>query len=346
MLGLLNLIGHDIMAGLQTQFDVFHSKIKLGEDDEKVNLRNKRETLIDALKARLCDDVPSFTTFNQGSYSMGTGVRPLDGNYDIDVGLVFDCNRTRYPDPVELKKKIRDALNTHNRTVNIRRPCVTVNYMRDGKIEYHVDLAIYVKRSDSLFDIGKGKEHSVAENRVWEPSDPRKLTELICTRFEGAELNQYRRCIRYLKRWRHVRFSSGAPLSIALTTAAYYWFRPYQTRSDSILDIVALLDWVNTTLQQFTYKVTGEGGHPRLSIHLLVQPYSDLMESMTRIQMEKFHAELEMMRDALQEAYDELLPDEAAKKLVRVFGSDFPVPEKATTAKAVPAAFIGTGNSA
>lgn len=334
------------MASLQTQFDIFHSTIKLGEDDEKANLRSKRETLIDALRARLDDGVPSFTTFNQGSYSMSTGVRPLDGNYDIDVGVVFDCTRNRYPDPVELKKKIRDALNTHNRTVAIRRPCVTVNYMRDGNIEYHVDLAVYVKRPDGLLDIGKGKEHSAPENRVWEASDPRNLTELICTRFEGAQLNQYRRCIRYLKRWRHVRFSSGGPLSIALTAAAYHWFKPYQTSSGTILDIVALHSWVDTMLQLFSYKVTDEGVHQRLTVQLPVTPYSDLMQGMTRTQMEKFQCELKALKEALQSAYDETLPEEAAKKLVKVFGDDFPVPEKSTTAKAVSAAFIGTGNSA
>jgi len=334
------------MAAIQTQFDQFHSVIKLGEDDEKANLRQKRDTLINALRARLPDDVPEFDTFHQGSYSMHTGVRPLDGNYDIDVGVVFDCARDAYPDPVELKKKIRDALDTHGRTVCIRRPCVTVNYMRDGNIDYHVDLAIYTKRADGLLDIAKGKEHSAVEHRVWEASDPKYLTELICTRFEGAELKQYRRCIRYMKRWRQVRFSSGGPLSIALTVAAYRWFQPYQTTAGTMVDLVALLDWVNRILQQFSYKLTEEGFYPRLNVELPVTPYSDLMQGMTKIQMENFKAELEALRDTLQAAYAETLPEEAAKKLVKVFGDDFPIPSKASTAKAVGAAFIGTGNSA
>lgn len=334
------------MAALQTQFDQFHSAIKLGEDDEKANLRQKRDTLINALKARLPEDAPDFATFHQGSYSMHTGVRPLDGNYDIDVGVIFDCTRDEYPDPVELKKTIRDALDTHGRTVNIRRPCVTVNYMRDGNIDYHVDLAIYTKRSDGFLDIAKGKEHSAAEHRVWEVSDPKQLTELICTRFEGAELKQYRRCIRYLKRWRHVRFSSGGPLSIALTVAAYEWFQPYQTLAGTMVDIVALQNWVNRILQQFSYKFVDDELYQRLTVTLPVMPYSDLMQGMTRLQMENFKEELEHLRDVLQAAYDETLPEEAAKKLVEVFGDDFPIPSKASTAKAVSAAFIGTGNSA
>lgn len=334
------------MAAIQSQFDQFHAAIKLGESDEKANLRAKRDTLINALTARLPDDVPKFEYFHQGSYSMHTGVRPLDGNYDIDIGIVFDCTRDAYSDPVELKKKVRDALNTNGRTVNIRRPCVTVNYMRDGAIDYHVDLAIYAKRSDGLLDLAKGKEHSTPENRVWEQSDPEQLTELICSRFEGEDVKQYRRCIRYLKRWRHVRFSSGGPLSIALTVAAYLWFQPYRTTAGTMIDIVALLDWTNAILQRFSYKLTDEGFYPRLTVELPTTPYADLMQGMTKVQMENFKAELEALRDALQAAYEETLPEEAAKKLVKVFGDEFPVPSKSSTAKAVTASFIGTGNSA
>jgi hypothetical protein len=178
------------MPAVQKQLDHFHAKIKLDEDDEKASLREKRDTLLRTLLKNLPDDVTTFEHFHQGSYSMHTGVLPLDGNYDIDVGLVFDCKRDTYPDPVELKKKVRDALNSNGRTVNIRRPCVTVNYMRDGKPEYHVDLAIYAKRDDGLLDLAKGKEHSEAAHRIWEVSDPKRLTELICTRFKDTDLAQ------------------------------------------------------------------------------------------------------------------------------------------------------------
>lgn len=115
------------MPAVQKQFEDFHNAIRLDEDDEKATLREKRETIIKALRANLGDDVPTFTNFNQGSYSMHTGVVPLDGNFDIDVGLIFDCNQDKYPDPIVLKKKLRDAVDTNFRTVVIRRPCVTVN---------------------------------------------------------------------------------------------------------------------------------------------------------------------------------------------------------------------------
>lgn len=337
------------MPAVQKQFEDFHANIKLDDDDEKAKLREKRETLLKTLKANLGDDVPTFEKFDQGSYSMHTGVVPLDGNYDIDVGLIFDCKRDKYSDPVELKKKVHDALNSNGRTVAIRRPCVTVNYMRDGKPEYHVDLAIYAKRDDGLLDLAKGKESSAEEFRVWETSDPKKLTELICAAFKDAnELAQYRRCIRYLKRWRHVQFrNGGAPLSIALTVAAKAWFKPRFETSGKPTDLLALLDWVKAILAHFETTYTdGDGWHGRLKVTLLVPPYSDLMAGMTKGQMATFKEKLEALRDALSDAYDEELPEDACKLLKKQFGDDFKVPEKPETAKAVAAAVISTGNSA
>lgn len=335
------------MPAVQKNFEDFHSKIKLDEDDEKATLREKRDTLLDALEKNLADDVPEFESFHQGSYSMHTGVVPLDGNFDIDVGLIFDCKKDKYPDPVALKKKIRDALDTHGRSVNIRRPCVTVNYMRGDEIAYHVDLAVYTKRDDGFLDIAKGKENSKADKRVWEQSDPKKLTELICTAFtDKYDLAQYRRCIRYLKRWRQVQFSSGAPLSIALTVAAQQWFKPYFEMSDKAGDLQAMLNWVNAILAQFQWASVDGSTYQRLAVTLPVAPYSDLMGWMSEGQMSTVKAKFEVLRDALEEALNEDLPEDACKVLNKQFGDDFVVPEKAATARAVASPVISTGNSA
>ncbi|MBS7690739.1 nucleotidyltransferase [Pseudomonas lalucatii] len=337
------------MPAVQKHFEDFHSNIKLDEDDEKATLRKKRETLLQALREKIGDDVPSFESFNQGSYSMHTGVVPVDGNYDIDVGLIFDCKQDQYPDPVELKKKVRDALDSNGRTVEIRRPCVTINYMRDGKPEYHVDLAVYAKRDDGLLDLAKGKENSGEEHRVWEASDPKMLTEIVRTAFKDTdELAQYRRCIRYLKRWRHVQFrNGGAPLSIALTVAAQQWFTPRFETSGKPTDILAMLDWVKTMLSHFETAYTdNDGWHERLKVMLPVTPYSDLMAGMSKGQMATFKEKLQSLRDALSNAYDEDLPEDACKLLNKQFGEDFKVPEKHETAKAVTAPVISTGSSA
>jgi predicted nucleotidyltransferase len=336
------------MPAVQKQFEDFHSSIKLDQDSEKAKLRDKRDTLLRALKANLPDDVPVFESFNQGSYAMHTGVVPPGNNYDIDVGVIFDCKQDKYPDPVVLKKKVRDALDTHGRSVSIRRPCVTVSYMRGEEVDYHVDLAIYVKRDDGMLDLAKGKENSAADKRVWEVSDPKQLTSLICNAFtDDAELAQYRRCIRYIKRWRNVQFSNGgAPLSIALTVAARSWFQPYFETSGKPGDLIAMLNWVKALLSHFELCFTDEGLHDRLKVKLPVTPYVDLMEWKTKTQMATFKQKLEALRDALSDAYDEELPEDACKLLNKQFGDDFKIPEKSETAKAARSPYISTGNSA
>jgi hypothetical protein len=337
------------VPAVQKQFEDFHSAICFDEDNEKATLREKRDIIIKALRDNLDDDVPSFVNFNQGSYSMHTGVVPLDDNFDIGVGLIFDCTQDKYPDPVVLKKKVRKAVDTNFRTVVIRRPCVTVNYISGGEVAYHVDLAIYTTGDDGKLYLAKGKENSAEEHRIWEVSDPKELTKLVCGAFETSEeLAQYRRCIRYLKRWRQWQFSGpGAPLSIALTVAALRWFTPNFGTSGKPVDLLAMLDWVEAMLSNFTYEYRQDDGiHLRLKVMLPVEPYNDLMAKRTAAQMQYFKEKLEALRYALHKAYDEDLPEDACKHLKKQFGDDFKVPEKADTAKAVAAAVISTGNSA
>lgn len=337
------------MPAVQKQFEDFHRSICFDEDDEKATLREKRDIIIKALKDNLGDDEPTFTYFNQGSYSMHTGVVPLDGDFDIDIGLIFECNQDKYPDPVVLKKRVRDAVNTNFRTVVIRRPCVTVNYINGGKTAYHVDLAVYSQDASGTLYLAKGKENSAEEHRLWEVSDPKGLTKLVRGAFEDpVELAQYRRCIRYLKRWRQWQFSgAGAPLSIALTVAALKWFKPNFGTSGKPVDLLAMLDWVQSILDNFTSEYCEDDGwHMRLKVPLPVQPYTDLMSKRTAAQMKNFKDRLESLRDALDKAYNEELPEDACKVLKKQFGDDFKVPEKSETAKTVAPAVISTGNSA
>lgn len=311
------------MPAVQACFERFHDRIRLGEENEKANLREKRQVILDALRSYLAPDIPKFESFHQGSYAMHTGTVPPTGDYDIDVGLIFDCTRSSYKDPVALKVAVRDALKRNGRKVDIRRSCVTAYYSLRGEPEYHVDLAVYVKRTDGLFDIAKGKEYSKAEHRLWEKSDPRGLTKLLCDRFKDEELRQYRRCIRYMKRWRDVQFSEGAPLSIALTVAAYRWFRPCQTIGGTSLDLVALRNWTKSMLGQFQTVRRNEGSHARLRVLLPVQPKVDLLEKMTKTQMLRFQAALTSLHKSLTEAYDQPNQADCLRLLHDKFGPDF-----------------------
>lgn len=120
------------MINLQKQFLKFHDKIKIDFKDNKP-LRDKRNLIIrnlrEGLKKKYPENTPTFSPFNQGSYDLATGVKPLKGeDYDIDVGIVFDISKKR-TEPVELKQEIHEILNVYaKRNVEIMRPCVRVQY--------------------------------------------------------------------------------------------------------------------------------------------------------------------------------------------------------------------------
>lgn len=335
------------MAKLHPFFMKFHDAIRLGTYDEEDTLRDKRDTLLSNLKDGLPEDFPSFTTFNQGSYALGTGVKPPDGNYDIDVGVVFDASPDDH-DPIEIKQAVRDALKHPKRSISIRRPCVTVNYVENGKPAYHVDLAIYTKGADGKLRLAMGKENSGKEHCKWEVQDPEGLQNKIINRHSGDDRKQFRRVVRYLKRWRHHNFGHNTLISIGLTVAAYYWFNPDKSWWDGEYnDMQALESLITAMLGQFTTVTSDDKQVKRLVVKSPVEPWSDLLGKMTDIQMADFEARLKTLQTALKDAKEETDEAVACKSMAKLFGDDFPVPEaKEAAANRVKRSVTGTGNSA
>lgn len=336
------------MADLHRYFQDFNNVIRLDALDENATLREKRDMLIKELREKLPEDVPGFEWFNQGSYAYNTGTIPKNGNYDIDVGIVFDCLKDKYPNPATLKKIVHDAITREKRTVRIRKPCVTVEYLRGGDVDYHVDLAIYVKRADGHgFDLAVGREGASPENRSWEHNDPEEFIAKIKGRFKGDDGAQMRHCIRYLKRWRDHRFPNGdGPISCALSIAAYNWFTPdMDFFSKKYDDGKALHHLVKQILANFTPTYECEGIE-RLKIYTPVAPNDDLLGGLTNIQMSNFRERLKTLDTKIQEALDEVEPDKACTILQTQFGDEFPVPEPSKTAKKVSAPYVSTGQSA
>lgn len=352
------------MAYVQNQFEAFHEAIKLKRFEENETLIEKREAVLKKLRSEL---PPVFAAAgkpysapvirNQGSYEMGTGVKPLNGDYDIDQGVYFSLSSTDYPDPVVLKEYVYKALDGHTKEVRIRQSCVTVFYQRSGEHLYHVDLAIYVdgsKDSNNKSKLAKGKQNSKAENRFWENSDPALLSKTIFARFGTNERRQFRHVIRYMKRWRDQNYRSesgnAVPTGIALTLAAHKWFTPnivdpMTGKSD---DLESLRGLVASMLDSFNYVWHSPSGKSmrRLVINLPIDPYHDVLVRMSEIQMEILELRLKTLKTALDEAYTKVDPVDACIALRRVFGDDFIVPPKRDTARTHEPAMASSGNSA
>lgn len=352
------------MANVQPQFDTFHARIKLGRFDGEKTLREKRDIIRNKLRDKLPDvfkthgeTYPAPVFRDQGSYDLGTGTKPLDGaDYDIDQGVYFPVSTETYRDPVVLKQRVYEALDGHTDEVCVRTPCVTVFYHQEGEYVYHVDLAVYSdgpQNADGKARLARGRTYSTEEHRVWELSDVQNLADMIFARFGNAnDSDQFRRMVRYLKRWRDVNFSSGgnaAPVGIGLTVAASDSFQPHyrDITAGTPDDLAALHALVGAMLGRFTWIWDDDGKFVRrLAAHLPVEPRDDPFARMTTGQMEAFEGKLEVLRDALNAAARAVDPIEACETLHSVFGDDFPVPPKEETAKRHIRAISSSSSSA
>lgn len=325
------------MAELQTQFNKFHDIIKIDFDDNKP-LRDKRDLIVsnlrEGLKKQFPINTPTFKDFVQGSYDLSTGVLPIGvEDYDIDVGIIFNFNKISYQ-PVQVKEWVFNALNTGARTVQIKRPCVRVQYHQNGQKWFHVDLAIYSLDKDffgnEINHIAKGFPGSSQDKKIWELSEPFKLKELLKSKFsDNTDREQFRRVIRYLKRWKDYNFSSagtGRPTGIALTALCYNLFTAEKDHvrnpitglhSYKYNDLLALLRVVRSILNQFTW-------NNKISVQLPVKPYNNLLEKMSDNQILVFKQRLEILKTTLESATSDVYPSTACAKLIKLFGADFP----------------------
>lgn len=334
------------MANPQKQYYLFHNEIKLGRYDEESFLREKRDLLVSTLKQNLLKDSegPQLVDwFNQGSYALGTGIKPTDGDYDIDVGVQLSCNISSCP--VKIKQIVKDALQHTNRTVEIKRPCVTITYKKNGSKDYHVDLPIYALDNGALY-LASGKEHSKQENKLWTLSNPTELIDTIKNKFEGEERKQFRRCVRYLKKWRNEDDNLQFFKSIAITSAVYEYLDTSDTENDN-LALISVLE--NLTDQFINYAIdpSTASHYMRLVIYLPAHDGVDLLTKVTANQMKYLQNALEKLKKVLLEVQEEYDVKEACTKLNRVFGDKFPIPEiTETSVEVIEAPYVTVGTSA
>ncbi|WP_437762044.1 cyclic GMP-AMP synthase DncV-like nucleotidyltransferase [Sorangium sp. So ce281] len=335
------------MADVQKYFVQFDEAIRFDRDHEKQILAEKRERILrrlsEGIKRQRVEGVkiPSYEPFNQGSYAMNIGVKPVDGDFDLDVGLRFDLSKDEYPDPVVVKTWVHDAVKSHTNKVEVRRTCVTVFYQEGGEDVYHVDLAIYSsgkRNSDGKDYIAKGKPGSRREERFWEPSDPQELQRLLTAAHSGEDAQQFRRVIRALKRWKDLRLSRShgrkSTKGIALTVAALHWFRPCKRQAASASDtkyddLGALSNLVSTMLSRFMPVWSAEElrSVSRLRIENPVARNYDLCSNMSTASMLGFKETLEKLDAALKRAQNAVELRAACKELGEQLGDDFPLPE-------------------
>lgn len=334
------------MADVQKYFEEFHQKIAV-DIEMKEKLREKRDIVLDLIRKYLKEKGhPSFTQFMQGSYRMGTGIQPLDGQeFDIDTGLQFDLGESpAVTKAEEIRKWVFDAVDGHTKKVEAKGPCIRVTYRENGVEAFHLDLVAY-----AVWEAGDKDEYRLAHSKDgWLEADPPTLLEKVKEArepFNGDALcdsktqtDQFRRVVRYLRRWSDFALpgeQEGKPTGLALVLLCRDRLSPTASLSGCADDRKAL--------EALASEVTNLSG--RLTAYKPTPQYEDMFARLTDEKMMELKARFGALYDALVEADRAADPVVACKALQKVFGNDFPVPDPKDTAKASSAPAIITSST-
>jgi len=209
------------MANLHSEFITFHDRVAF-TSAKKESLRTARNAIRELIRKYFRENlkvtIPKF--LGQGSYSMGTTVNPLDGEFDIDDGVYLqhldENDDSEWPTPDTIHRWLVQATVGHtNENPLDKRTCVRLRYAG----QYHVDLPSYGQLNG---------EYLLAEKGVkgWHRSDPLSLTVWFREHIK-EQGEQLRRVVRYLKAW--ADFQSGRrskmPSGLILTVLAVQKFK-------------------------------------------------------------------------------------------------------------------------
>lgn len=305
---------------LKNEFQNFHDEIKIIYTSE---LKTKRTMFENEIKNNLPDIFKShdislkksdINFFIQGSCATNTLI-DSGGDIDLDLAIEIPINIDTYNDCRKIKGYVRDSVDNYNRTIEYKKPCITVDYQSE---DLHIDLPVYSIFNEELY-LAVGKEYS--SDYEWQKCDPKGLNEY----FNGnlASNKQLRRIVRYLKKWKAISFSegNGMPPSIALTILAC----KYYINEDEDDDLTALYNIVNKIYMDIPY-----GESPCFHVYLPTLPYSDTMFKINNNQeyRKNFKNKMKTFLLNLQNAKNSSDDYTAATYMQRIYGDVFPLPEK------------------
>jgi hypothetical protein len=303
----------------------FHVPLTAFEKAVSLNKREKQklETSRDAIKRRISThfklkgyEVPEF--IGQGSFTMGTSIRPIQGYYDLDLGIVLKglgTDSDRWPKTETIHNLIYNAVDGHTTTRPVRKPaCIRVIYKSPyadtDDISYHIDLPVYAY--DESFLKGHRKVIAFRGDKQWtESSDPEAFTQWFLEKCKANsnDHNQLKRLVKYLKAWKENQPEyPKMPSGMILTVLAAKNFKPHHRDDVAFINTVKefhrLLDW-------------------DFSIIKPTAPKNDLSDLMTSVEEDNFMKRVEKLISQGDAALNTRGPKTTSKCWERIFGSRF-----------------------
>jgi hypothetical protein len=343
--------------GIQRHFKAFHDTIKLGRKDEAyASAREKDDNIKEAIKKSFVESgYPVVEDFIQGSLAVHTGIISRDTDFDIDRAIVID-SADAPENPIEPKRKIKEVLEKRGFTnVRIKKPCVTADYKA---LDLHIDFPVY-KRSGTDYRLAVGKAGSSDDNRIWAGADPKRLEAWINddSSYLGSKRDkhdQFRRLVRYVKRWRDHQFHEDVArkiYSIGLTVMIKDCFDPSFDEDGKPCDATALSQTLSNILARGYFVQQIEEGRYTVKVDLPVNPWRDIFDGSSVNTGTQLFNKLSRLRQKVDQALavnDEI---KQCRILNEVFGDEFQVPDSkgdSNTRKAAfaTAGFVGTSQGA
>jgi hypothetical protein len=311
-------------------------RLKKPDRDELASYRDinlaRLNSGLDALEEATGEAHPHYHSYrNQGSYAMLTLNKHADGDYDIDVGVLF--RKDNLPDaPADARKRVRDALlkkcTNFSKEPEARTNAVTIWYAEG----YHVDFAVY--RVSTNFWGEAVVEHASGDD--WKARDPDAVTswfeKAVADKSPGSELDnlfgievgvepeQFRRVVALLKAFCKSRSGWSLPGGMIISALVAEAYRRNAGRDD-----IALHDTMVAVRNRL--KISCAVPNP-------VDPSEELTKKPRRLaQVERLLARLDKAADDLAVLHEPDCTEKQARAAWKmVFNHPFwaPVEEEAT----------------
>ena len=329
---------------IQAHFNVFDKNIYLtSHSDGYRKAKEKDGSILLEIKSAFNDaGYPVVDSFMQGSFDVNTAINSLVGDFDIDRAIVIDGD-VAPEDPLEPKKLILDILTKRSfKDPRVKKPCVTADYLSTN---LHIDYIVYQRKGEN-YSLAVGKLNSATESQEWSPSDPKGLSSWINSPDNYGESKpnkrkQFKRLVRYMKRWRDVNFTEEVRkkiFSIGLTVMAKEQYKPNRYDSAILDDLSVLKIVIDNILDASYFKKQFPSEDYRVYVDLPTKPYRDIFQHKVSGGESENGSDLNIgnqlrnklltLQSKLQSALDETDEINQCTILNGVFGDDFKVPSK------------------
>lgn len=315
---------------LQRQFEKFNEKIHLTREESLYsNARDKDKSILESIKARFKEKgYPVVDDFIQGSLATFTAIKELSEDFDIDRGIVISEDNAPQ-NPLEPKKEILDILEKRGfQNAKIKTPCVTADYKNEN---LHIDIPVYKRDSRGNHKLAIGKSDSSKE---WGDADPKGLIDWIndfssyYDYYKDAHRNQFRRLVRYMKKWRNVQFSDDEKkkiYSIGLAIMLKECYSPSIDNEGFANDLTSLINTINSILNSSYFSRVSTDIY-ELRITLPVKPNNNIYAKKYASIGTQLRNKLLALKTSLEQVSSpEKNLCEQTTLLSKQFGDEFPI---------------------